>query len=279
VTWSAPTATDNIAVTSFDSTHNSGDAFPVGSTTVTYTASDAAGNSADSSFAVTVTFTEPPPVDTITDYAALNILSNGSQDFACTTRVTLSGGQAVSLIDSDAATCTADKLKEDKLKQTVASTAETDLITFYLNNGYLVDTQVTGQATNNDINFKSKTTSGTLYVKLVEVNPADGSVIAVLDTQNETVTANKRLKVSDISSLQGIVSAGNSFGIQLTWEADSASKDRLEIKWGKYNEAGKQTLINVAEGPVQESSSNSASSNSGNNGNSGNSGNNGNSKK
>jgi len=63
VTWSAPTATDNIAVTSFDSTHNSGDAFPVGSTTVTYTASDAAGNSADSSFTVTVTFTEPP-VDT-----------------------------------------------------------------------------------------------------------------------------------------------------------------------------------------------------------------------
>jgi len=131
VTWSEPTATDNVGVTSFDSTHNSGDTFPVGSTTVTYTASDDAGNSADSSFTITVTFTAPPPVDTITDYAALNILSNGSQDFKCTNRVTLSGGQAVSLIDSDAATCTVDRIKEDKLKQTVRSTAETDLITFY----------------------------------------------------------------------------------------------------------------------------------------------------
>ncbi len=159
------------------------------------------------------------------------------------------------MIDSDAATCTANKLKEDKLKQTVASTAETDLITFYLNTGYLVDTQVTGQATSNDINFKSKTTSGTLHVKLVEVNPADGSVIAVLDTQDETANANKRLTVSDISSLQGTVSAGNSFGIQLTWEADSASRNNLEVKWGKYDPAGKRTLINVAEGQAGPSNS------------------------
>ena len=54
VTWSAPTADDNCSVTSFTSTHDSGDTFAVGTTTVTYTAEDAAGNSTMSSFTVTV---------------------------------------------------------------------------------------------------------------------------------------------------------------------------------------------------------------------------------
>jgi len=50
-----------------------------------------------------------------------------------------------------------------------------------------------------------------------------------------------------VSSVQGTVSAGNSFGIQLTWEADTAESSQLEVKWGKYGEAGKSTLINVSE--------------------------------
>jgi hypothetical protein len=218
----------------------------VGSYSILYDSTNAEGNAADQVIR-TVNVVDTTPV--ITDYEALNILSDGSQDFACTSGVTFSsGGQAVALIDADAATCTAGKTKEDKLKPTVASTDETDLITFYLNNGvgYLEDTQVTGQATGNDINFKSKATSGILHIKLVEVNPANGAVITVLDTQDETAAANVKIIISDLSSLQGTVSAGNSFGIQLTWEANSASSSQLEIKWGKYGQATKRTLINVS---------------------------------
>lgn len=54
-TWTAPTATDNCTATpSVSSTYNSGSAFPIGSTTVTYTATDAKNNTATCSFTVNV---------------------------------------------------------------------------------------------------------------------------------------------------------------------------------------------------------------------------------
>ncbi|PHP66731.1 hypothetical protein CSC94_11495, partial [Zhengella mangrovi] len=60
VTWTAPTASDNAPGVTLTSTHNPGDAFPLGETTVTYTATDAAGNTATGSFKVTVTDGENP---------------------------------------------------------------------------------------------------------------------------------------------------------------------------------------------------------------------------
>ncbi len=54
VTWTLPTEADNCTVT-LTSTHNSGDTFPLGTTTVTYTATDGAGNTASCSFDVTIT--------------------------------------------------------------------------------------------------------------------------------------------------------------------------------------------------------------------------------
>ena len=54
VTWTPPTASDNVAVTSQASTKNPGDSFPIGSLIVRYTARDASGNSADCSFTVNV---------------------------------------------------------------------------------------------------------------------------------------------------------------------------------------------------------------------------------
>ena len=56
VSWPtpAPFATDAVGVTSSGSSHASGSAFPVGVTTVTYTAQDAAGNVRTASFTVTV---------------------------------------------------------------------------------------------------------------------------------------------------------------------------------------------------------------------------------
>jgi len=50
-----------------------------------------------------------------------------------------------------------------------------------------------------------------------------------------------------LSSLIGIVEKDNSFGIQLTWEANSATNSEIEVKWGKYDQAQKQALINVGE--------------------------------
>ena len=55
VTWTEPTATDNsgLPVTSTQ-THQSGDSFPIGMTTVMYTFSDEAGNQAICSFSVSI---------------------------------------------------------------------------------------------------------------------------------------------------------------------------------------------------------------------------------
>lgn len=61
VTWNAATASDNCTAT-LTSTHNSGDLFPVGTTTVMYIATDASGNADTTSFTVTVTDTEVPVI-------------------------------------------------------------------------------------------------------------------------------------------------------------------------------------------------------------------------
>ncbi len=62
VYWTLPTATDACAVQSVTGTHHPGDHFPVGVTTVTYTALDIYGNSTTDSFVVTVVDTIAPTV-------------------------------------------------------------------------------------------------------------------------------------------------------------------------------------------------------------------------
>lgn len=59
VSWTAPTATDNCLV-SLTSNKNPGDFFPVGTTVVTYTATDGCGNATSCSFNVTVNQVGPP---------------------------------------------------------------------------------------------------------------------------------------------------------------------------------------------------------------------------
>ncbi|MEH6538425.1 MAG: HYR domain-containing protein, partial [Psychroserpens sp.] len=62
-TWTAATVSDNCPNATIDSNYQSGDTFPVGTTTVTYTAEDAAGNEAAvASFTVTVSDTEAPTI-------------------------------------------------------------------------------------------------------------------------------------------------------------------------------------------------------------------------
>ena len=59
-TWVTPTANDNCEVATFISNANSGDSFPVGTTTVNYIATDFGGNTANCSFDVTITQTALP---------------------------------------------------------------------------------------------------------------------------------------------------------------------------------------------------------------------------
>jgi gliding motility-associated-like protein len=54
-TWTEPTATDNCQVASITKTHTPGTSFPIGTTQVTYTFTDASGNSATCIFNVVVT--------------------------------------------------------------------------------------------------------------------------------------------------------------------------------------------------------------------------------
>ena len=64
VTWTAPTATDNCNGNIIPvSSHNPGDVFPVGNTVVTYTFTDAAGNTTPCSFTVSVTDNTPPQIE------------------------------------------------------------------------------------------------------------------------------------------------------------------------------------------------------------------------
>ena len=60
VTWIAPNVKDNCTIASFTSSHKPGDTFPQGTTTVAYTATDAAGNSSRCSFTITILDKAPP---------------------------------------------------------------------------------------------------------------------------------------------------------------------------------------------------------------------------
>ena len=56
VSWTPPTASDNSGETvTLTSDYESGDTFPIGTTTVTYAATDTSGNTATSTFNVVVT--------------------------------------------------------------------------------------------------------------------------------------------------------------------------------------------------------------------------------
>ncbi|MGA1589064.1 MAG: HYR domain-containing protein, partial [Ilumatobacteraceae bacterium] len=62
VTWTSPVGEDNCGVISDAPDYTPGTAFPVGTTTVTHTATDAAGNTGTVSFNITVTDDEDPTI-------------------------------------------------------------------------------------------------------------------------------------------------------------------------------------------------------------------------
>ena len=54
VTWTEPRFTDNSGTVTVTSNYNPGDRFPIGTTNIIYSASDASGNSNSMTFSVTV---------------------------------------------------------------------------------------------------------------------------------------------------------------------------------------------------------------------------------
>ena len=62
VNWTPPKASDNCGIASFSSTHDPGDTFPLGMTTVTYTATDKNGNAAKCTFQVEVVDNAAPVI-------------------------------------------------------------------------------------------------------------------------------------------------------------------------------------------------------------------------
>ncbi|MEN8158046.1 MAG: HYR domain-containing protein, partial [Bacteroidota bacterium] len=62
VSWTVPTASDNCAGVVLTSTHNPGDRFPVGTTTVTYTATDGSGQTDVCLFDINVTAAASPVI-------------------------------------------------------------------------------------------------------------------------------------------------------------------------------------------------------------------------
>ena len=66
-TWSAPGSADNCPGHTVALSHQSGDSFPVGTTEVTVTATDAAGNSTSTAFEITVLDEELPTLDPSAD--------------------------------------------------------------------------------------------------------------------------------------------------------------------------------------------------------------------
>jgi gliding motility-associated-like protein len=95
VTWTAPTVTDNCQVT-MTSSLSPGSIFPIGTTVVTYTATDVAGNTATCSFSVTVT-DESSPVFT-SCHADVNVAAGSScKGVATWTEATVSDCSNVTL--------------------------------------------------------------------------------------------------------------------------------------------------------------------------------------
>ena len=78
VTWVEPTPADNCAGSTIAQTAGdvSGSTFPVGTTTITYTATDAAGLTTDESFTITVTDNEDPTITCAADQTATTDAGN-----------------------------------------------------------------------------------------------------------------------------------------------------------------------------------------------------------
>ena len=72
VSWQQPVASDNCALLSYSSTHNSGEFFPVGATTVIFTATDTVGHSTSTQFEIVVSDNQAPSITQMPQDVVIN---------------------------------------------------------------------------------------------------------------------------------------------------------------------------------------------------------------
>ncbi|MGZ3963139.1 MAG: HYR domain-containing protein, partial [Flavisolibacter sp.] len=137
-TWTAPTASDNCTVQSLNSNYPSGSSFPVGTTTVTYTALDVHGNTNTASFTVTVIDDTKP---------TLTAVPNRNENVGSSCGFTIPDYRSLSTASDN---CTILSVSQSPSAGTVISGAgTTQLITF----------------TATDVNGNTQTTSFTITLK------------------------------------------------------------------------------------------------------------------
>jgi hypothetical protein len=95
VTYAAPTASDNCGAATTSCVPASGSTFPVGATTVTCTATDAAGNSATCTFTVTVLYNFTGFFSPVSNPPALNTVNAGR---AIPVKFSLSGNKGLTIL-------------------------------------------------------------------------------------------------------------------------------------------------------------------------------------
>ena len=104
VSWTIPSATDNCELLSFNSNASTpGDFFGVGTTTVTYTARDTAGNVKASSFFITVTDDEKPAIHNLPTDTTISVISGTcAATYTWTAPTATDNCEVSSIIGSDA---------------------------------------------------------------------------------------------------------------------------------------------------------------------------------
>ncbi|WP_242131768.1 LamG-like jellyroll fold domain-containing protein [Aestuariivivens marinum] len=141
-TWTPPTASDNCSVT-LTSSHTPGDTFNVGTTTVTYTATDPAGNTDTCSFTVTINDIDPPVAicqdftiildsdgaNTTGDKLNVSSINNGSYDACGSVNVSLAdGGNTMNIFCTDVGIMQVDMIVTDSAGNTSTCTANVTVV-------------------------------------------------------------------------------------------------------------------------------------------------------
>ncbi|XP_033097160.1 mucin-12-like [Anneissia japonica] len=101
VIWSAPSITDNVGVMNITVSHSSGESFSIGTTTVTYTAVDLAGNVASSSFTITIEDNESPELSNLPEDQILTSDTDSATAVATWTTPTATDNSGVVALTSD----------------------------------------------------------------------------------------------------------------------------------------------------------------------------------
>ena len=276
VDWGTLWATDNVGVISLSSSHLPGDVFPLGITTVTYTALDAAGNTTNISFTVevisdgvkpvitnmpqnmevstdvgknyaTVTWTEPTATDNLLLYSFESDYSSGSQFPLGTTTVTYTAVDFVG--NTETANFTI--IVNDSEKPVISGMPENITVNTDEGMTYATVTWIEPSATDNVgvANFAADYTNGSQF----SVGTTTVTYTAT-DAANNVQTASFAITVNNSTGIPD--SNKNNLSVY-----PNPVKDILKISTGNINDNGTYTIFSTLGIPVNQGDINNGSTN------------------